>query len=123
MNYYRKTNSHNLMAENFSTQDGHGGRAEEHREEMRKIAKEVFREEREAMMTEIKEMIFVAQYQAYEQALNDVIGVIEYDIQSIARIGIEGCRDIFEGEKAQKFLSDKIVKSISKKLKNKAFRP
>ena len=75
------------------------------------------------MMEEIKEMILEAQYQAYEQALNDVLRVLEYDIHSVTRIGFDGCREIFEDEKAQRFISDQIMKRITKELKSKTFRP
>ena len=108
----------NLLARTFSTKDGHGGRAAEHRREMEEIAQKVFDSERENLMEDIKEMIYSAQYQAYEQALKDVLGVLEYDIHSITRIGIDGCRDIFEDEKAQRFISDKIMQTITKKLKS-----
>ena len=124
MNYYKSTDSdsQNLLSGHFATSDGHGGRGTQHREEMKTIAREVFKEEREAMMQEIKEMMYEAQYQAYRQALEDVSRVLEYDIQSVTRIGIEGCKDIFEGKKAQKFISDQIMKVIEKELKNKTFR-
>ena len=85
---------------------------------MEEIAQKVFRSERENFMQEIDERILAAQYQAYEQALKDVLGVLEYDIHSITRIGIDGCRDIFEDEKAQRFISDKIMQTITKKLKS-----
>jgi hypothetical protein len=49
--------------------------------------------------------------------------VLEYDIQSVTKIGIEGCKDIFEGKKAQKFMSDQMMKTIVKGLKGKHFRP
>ena len=49
--------------------------------------------------------------------------VLEYDIHSVTKIGIDGCRDIFEGEKAQRFISDQIMKRITKELKSKTFRP
>ena len=73
-------------------------------------------------MQEIDERILAAQYQAYEQALQDVMRVLEYDIQSVTRIGINGCREIFEGKKAQKYISDQIVQTIMKKLKNKSLK-
>ena len=112
----------NLIARSISTQDGHGGRAAEHRAEMKEIAKEIFKEERAQMMEEIKEMILQAQYQAYEQALNDVLRVLEYDIHSVTKIGIDGCREIFEGEKAQRFISNQIMKRITQELKGKHFK-
>ena len=123
--YYIPTdsNSQNLLAGTFGTQDGHGGRAEQHRSEMEEIACEVYAEKHARLMEEIDEKIRVAQYQAYNQALEDVMRVLEYDIESVTRIGIEGCRDIFEGKKAQQFLSDKVMQMIAKELKNKTFRP
>ena len=112
----------NLIARSVGTQDGHGGRAAEHRREMEEIAQKVFRSERENLMQEIDERILAAQYQAYEQALQDVMRVLEYDIQSVTRIGIDGCREIFEGKKAQKYISDQIMQTIMKKLKNKSLK-
>ena len=113
----------NLLSFNNSIYDGHGGKAMQHRAEMRQIAKEVFKEERAYLMEEIKQMMFEAQYKAYQQALNDFLDAIEYDIESVTRIGIEGCRDIFEGKKAQRFISDKVKQIIENKLQNKHFRP
>ena len=54
--------------------------------------------------------------------MRDVVGVLEYDVHSVTKIGIEGCREIFEGEKAQKYISDQIMKQIVKELKGKHFR-
>lgn len=112
----------NLLAGKIGTTDGHGGRAIEHRAEMQEIAREVFKEERAQLIKEFEEKIVAAQYQAYEQALRDVLRVLEYDIQSVTRIGIEGCREIFEGKKAQQFISDQIMKKITKELQGKSFR-
>ena len=43
----------NLLSGNIGTNDGHGGRAEEHRAEMIQIAREVFESERAKMIDEI----------------------------------------------------------------------
>lgn len=112
----------NLLSYNHSIYDGHGGKREEHRKEMEEIAFNVFYSEKEKLMEEIKEMIYQAQYQAYSDALRDVLDVLEYDIKSVTRIGFDGCRDIFEDKKAQKFISDHIMKTIAKELKNKTFK-
>ena len=45
------------------------------------------------------------------------------DIESVVHIGVDGCKEIFEGKKAQKFLSDQILKEIKKKLNSKNFKP
>ena len=113
----------NLIARSVGTQDGHGGRAEEHRAEMEEIARKVFEIERAKLMDEMSERMRAAQYEAYNQALQDVMRVLEYDIHSVTKIGIDGCREIFEGEKAQRFISDQIIKRITKELKSKTFRP
>ena len=95
---------------------------EECRRDMKEIALQIFNSEKERLMAEIKEMIYQAQYQAYSDALRDVLGVLEYDIESVTRIGFDGCKDIFEDKKAQKFISDHIMKTIIKELKNKNFK-
>lgn len=108
----------NLLAGRCGTKDGHGGKAEEHRTEMEEVARKVFAEEYERR----KEEFYQMQCQAYEQALTDVLGALEYDVHSVTKIGIEGCREIFEGEKAQRFISDYIVREIKKHLSTKHFR-
>ena len=113
----------NLVSLSLNRKDGHGGRAEEHRAEMEEIARKVFEIERAKLMDEMSERMRAAQYEAYNQALQDVMRVLEYDIHSVTKIGIDGCREIFEGEKAQRFISDQIIKRITKKLKSKTFRP
>ena len=51
--------------------------------------------------------------------INDFLRAIEYDIQSVTRIGIAGCKEVFEGEKAQKFISDKVYRAIERGLRKK----
>ena len=112
--------SQNLLAfDNRSyTQDGHGGRAEEHREEMEAVARAVCAE----ALAQFESRMYEIAYQAYRQAIEDVLRALEYDIESVTRIGIEGCRDIFEDKKAQKFISDYVMKEIRKQLNGKDFR-
>ena len=113
----------NLVSLSLNRKDGHGGRAEEHRAEMEEIARKVFEIERAKLMDEMSERMRAAQYEAYNQALQDVMRVLEYDIHSVTKIGIDGCREIFEGEKAQRFISDQIMKRITKELNSQTFRP
>ena len=56
----------NLLAGRCGTKDGHGGKAEEHREEMEEVARRVYAEEREKMTAELKAEFYEAQCQAYE---------------------------------------------------------
>ena len=50
----------NLLAGNIGTNDGHGGRAEEHRAEMEEIARKVFEIERAKLMDEMSERMHAA---------------------------------------------------------------
>ena len=104
--------------EYHNTQDGHGGRSEEHRQEMEAIARAVCVE----ALKEFESQMYEIVYQAYRQAIEDVLHALEYDIESVTRIGIDGCRDIFEDKKTQKFISDHIMKEIQKQLNGKKFR-
>ena len=116
---YKNDNEHkNLVGHFLHTQDGHGGRAEEHRSEMEEIARRVYAEE----YAQIEERMYQIAYEAYKQAIEDMLHALEYDIESVTRIGIDGCREIFEGKKAQKFISDHIMKEIFKQLDGKQFR-
>ena len=115
--------SKNLLSfNNRTTQDGHGGRAKEHRTEIEEGARKVYAEERAKEEERIERTMYEIAYAAYEQAVKDFLGALEYDVESITKIGFDGCRDIFEDKKAQKFISDHIMKEITKRLNNKYFR-
>ena len=115
--------SKNLLSfNNRTTQDGHGGRAKEHRAEIEEGARKVYAEERAKEEERIERTMYEIAYAAYEQAVKDFLGALEYDVESITKIGFDGCRDIFEDKKAQKFISDRIMKEITKRLNNKHFR-
>ena len=119
MNQYQKGEEpKNLMSGVFDTQDGHGGRATEHREEFEAIACAVCEE----ALAQFESRMYEIAYQAYKQAIEDILHALEYDIESVTRIGIEGCRDIFEDKKTQKFISDYVMKEIRKQLNGKKFR-
>lgn len=122
INYTDNKENKNVIGRLLHTQDGHGGMAEEHHAEMEEIARRVYAEEHQRDMEEIKTMIEELLPIAYKQAVEDFLGALEYDIESVTRIGFDGCRDIFEDRKAQKYISDHIMKEITKQLNNKRFR-
>ena len=97
-----------------------------HRLMMEKIANEICEQAIEEVLKQVipklEDMIQTKMEDAYKQALNDVIGVLDYDVESVTKIGFDGCRDIFEDKKAQKYISDHIMKEITKKLSNKHLR-
>ena len=108
----------NLLAGRIGTKDGHGGKADEHYDEMEEIARKVVQNE----LDEKKDEFYQLMCRAYEQALRDVLGVLEYDVHSVTKIGIDGCKELFESEKAQKFISDQIMRHITKELNSKHFK-
>ena len=115
--------SQNLLAFNKDeTRDGHGGRAEEHRSEMEIIARRVCAEENAKAKEQIEHTMYEVAYGAYKQAIEDVLHALAYDVESVVRIGIDGCRDIFEDKKTQKFISDHIMKEVQRRLSGKEFR-
>ena len=93
---------------------------------METIANEVCKHTIEEVLAQIEpkleKMMHDKMYDAYEQALQDVMRVLEYDVESVTRIGIDGCRDIFESKQAQKYISDQVMKTIKKELKGKQLK-
>ena len=60
--------------------------------------------------------------EAYRQAITDVLGALAYDIESVVQIGFDGCHDILVDKKTQKYISDRIMKELEKKLSSMQFR-
>ena len=89
---------------------------------MEEIARRVYAEEREKDTESVERMMWEIAYIAYKQAIDDFLRALEYDVESITKIGINGCREIFEDKKTQKFISDHIMKEIIKRLNDKNFR-
>lgn len=52
----------------------------------------------------------------WTQLINNLVGVLQTDIQSQVSVGFEGLRDVFYGEKCQKYISDSIMKQLTKEL-------
>lgn len=104
------------------TQDGHGGRAAEHRAEMEAIARAIINEEINKLMDKLPQIIEEKCREAYRQAIADFLHALEYDIESIVEIGFDGCRDIYVDKKTQKYISNHIFKEVQKRLNGKDFR-
>ena len=90
-----------------STQDGHGGHAREHHEEMRQIAKE-----------EIAKAIPEIYKEAYAQAMNDLLQALRADITTVVDIALESGEDIFHDSKTRQALMnnlyDMVIKNMQK---------
>ena len=89
------------------TQDGHGGRAEEHRAEMREIAQE-----------EIQKAIPQIQQEAYNQAISSLLDALKVDIETYVDIGFSTGEEIFHDKKTKqaimKCIYDMIVDNLQK---------
>ena len=79
------------------TQDGHGGHAQEHREEMRQIAQE-----------EIEKVIPQIQQDAYAQAAKALLQALHADITTVVDIAFETGENIFHDARTK----HAIMKSI-----------
>lgn len=88
-----------------STQDGHGGHAREHHEEMRQIAQE-----------EIKKAIPDIERQAYERAINDLLEALRADITTIVDIALESGESIFHDSRTRQALYNHVYNEIKKNL-------
>ena len=87
------------------TRDGHGGKAEEHKAEMRKIAEET-----------IYELVPKISAEIYNNALQRLLGAIHYDVVSVVSVAVDGIGEIFNGHKVQKIISDRIMQEMKARL-------
>ena len=93
------------------TQDGHGGRSAEHREEMRQIAKEV-----------VQELSPQIAAQIYNEALQRLVGALQYDIETIVSVSLEDAKNIFNSAQCRKIISDRIMRELKARLDGLEFR-
>lgn len=87
------------------SRDMHGGRADEHRAEMRQIAIEAIQQ-------------YVPQIAAdiYNNALQRLIGAIHYDVESVVSVAVDGIGEIFNARKFKKVISDNIMQELQARL-------
>ena len=103
------------MRDGYFTRDGHGGHAFEHHQEMRQIALATINEVVPPMINDIC-------IQICTEALQDVIGAIEWDIEEIVNVSFDDMHNVFNSEKFRKVISTKIMDSIKKNLNNPNIR-
>ena len=103
--------SENSYASYRRRQDGHGGNAEEHRQEMAQIAEQIVQERIAEVIPEIKRA-------ATEQAYNGLLEALSFDVTSAVNIGFENVESIFRDKKTQKVVADAVMREVRKQLKN-----
>ena len=91
------------------TQDGHGGRAAEHRAEMEQIAERIADQKLAAIIPQI-------QAAALQQARDDLLRAIALDVETVVRIALHNGETIFRDKKTQKVIADNIMREIRKRL-------
>lgn len=107
---YRMSNTHGA---DYAT-------AELHKSEFEAIANEIIDEKLNQIMKSLSEVIpsAIEEYgrTVWAQLINNLVGVLQTDIQSQVSVGFEGLREVFYGEKCQKYISDSIMKQLTKEL-------
>ena len=91
------------------TQDGHGGRAEEHRAEMEQIAERKADEKLAAIIPQI-------QAAALRQAREDLLRALSFDVKTVVSIAFANGETIWRDSKTQKIVADSIMREIRKHL-------
>ena len=89
------------------SQDGHGGHAFEHREEMRQIALE-----------EIQKVIPQIQQDAYAQALNSLLSALKADITTVVDIAFNTGENIFHDARTKQAIMNSIYQIVVDNLKS-----
>ena len=118
--HFENWNGKTVQVRNGSFYDTHGGHAEEHRTEMIDIANTVADEKLKQFMP----MIDRAIHQAIEEygrtvwasLIREFVGAMETDVHSQVQVGFDGLREVFYGEKCQKYISDSIMKTLQSEI-------
>ena len=92
-----------------NTQDGHGGRSEEHRAEIRQIAEEIAEQKLAAIVPQI-------QATALQQARDDLLRAIAFDVETVVEIAFHNGEKIWRDSRTQKAVAESIMREIRKRL-------
>ena len=92
-----------------NTQDGHGGRAAEHRAEMEQIAEEIAEQKLAAIVPQI-------QATALQQARDDLLRAIAFDVETVVEIAFHNGEKIWRDSRTQKAVAESIMREIRKRL-------
>ena len=91
------------------TQDGHGGRAAEHRAEMEQIAERIAEQKIAAIVPQI-------QAAALQQARDELLRAIAFDVETVVQVALHNGETIFRDKKTQRVIADNIMREIRKRL-------
>ena len=91
------------------TQDGHGGRAAEHRAEMEQIAEEIAEQKLAAIVPQVQAV-------ALQQARDDLLRAITFDVETVVEIAFHNGEKIWRDSRTQKAVAESIMREIRKRL-------
>lgn len=118
--HFENWNGQTVQVRNGSFYDTHGGHAEEHRTEMVDIANTVADEKLKQFMATIERAIPQAIEEhgrtVWTSLIRELVGALETDVHSQVNVGFDGLREVFYGEKCQKYISDSIMKTLLNEL-------
>ena len=86
---------------------------------MEYIANDIVKQALECFEEDVSKRMEEQQKAVYQQAIQDLLQALEYDVESVVDVGMNGCEKIFHDKKTQKIISDRIMQEITKKLKSK----
>jgi hypothetical protein len=88
--------------------------------EEERLVNEVVNEKMKALTTAFETAIpqAIEEYgrTVWAQLITKLVGALQTDIESQVSVGFDGLREVFYGEKCQKYISDNIMKTMLKEL-------
>ena len=106
--YSRDANGKMIWRRNVN--DGHGGNAAQHRQEMMEIAEQVAQQK-------IAEALPGIQKAAYTEAYGNLIQALSFDVISSVNIDFENVASIFHDKKTQTVIADAVMDELRKQFK------
>ena len=102
--------------------DTHGGHSEQHLREFEEVCNQIVDEKLNQLTSRLETQIpsIVEEYgrQVWSGAIKELVGALQTDVSSQVNVGFEGLREVFYGEKCQKYISDSITKAILNEINN-----
>lgn len=92
-----------------NTQDGHGGRAAEHRAEMEQIAERIAEQKIAAIVPQI-------QATALQQARDELLRALTFDVETVVSVAFHNGETIWKDKRTQRVIADNIMREIRKRL-------
>ena len=94
--------------------------AELHKREIEDIANEIVNEKINIAMQSVNNALpqAIEDYGriVWASLIRDLVGVLQTDVNSQVQIAFDGLRDVFYGDKCQKYISDSIMKTLQNEI-------